>query len=53
MIKAWMLWEDLLPLFVAAMTVHSTTMALITPTNIFMGLYVHPGNEMLRWWHKS
>ena len=46
--------EDLLPLFVAAMTVHSTTMALITPTNIFMGPYVHSGYEMLpRWWNKS
>jgi lathosterol oxidase len=42
------------PLFLAALTVHSTTMALITPTNIFMGLYVHSGYEFLpRWWNRS
>lgn len=29
-------------------------MALISPTNIIMGFYVHPGYELLpRWWNKS
>ena len=42
------------PLFIALVTVHSGTMLLITPTNIFMGLYVHSGYEFLpRWWYKS
>jgi sterol desaturase/sphingolipid hydroxylase (fatty acid hydroxylase superfamily) len=42
------------PLFTAALTVHSGTMALITPTNILMGLYVHCGYEFLpRWWNRS
>jgi sterol desaturase/sphingolipid hydroxylase (fatty acid hydroxylase superfamily) len=42
------------PLFTAAFTVHSETMALIGPTNIIMGLYVHSGYELLpRWWNKS
>lgn len=42
------------PLFTAALTVHETTMALITPTAIIMGLYVHSGYEFLpRWWNKS
>jgi sterol desaturase/sphingolipid hydroxylase (fatty acid hydroxylase superfamily) len=42
------------PLFTAALTVHATTMALITPTSIIMGLYVHSGYEFLpRWWNKS
>jgi len=41
------------PLFTAMLTVHSSTMALIAPTNILMGLYVHSGYEFLpRWWHK-
>jgi sterol desaturase/sphingolipid hydroxylase (fatty acid hydroxylase superfamily) len=42
------------PLFLTLCTVHSTTIALITPTNIFMGLYVHSGYEFMpRWWNKS
>lgn len=42
------------PLFLTCLTVHDTTLALITPTNIFMGLYVHSGYEFLpRWWNKS
>ena len=42
------------PLFTAALTVHSDTMLLIGPTNIIMGLYVHAGYEFLpRWWNKS
>ncbi len=42
------------PLFLAALTVHEQSMALITPTNIIMGLYVHSGYEFFpRWWNKS
>jgi sterol desaturase/sphingolipid hydroxylase (fatty acid hydroxylase superfamily) len=42
------------PLFTALVAVHPATMALIAPTNIFMGLYVHSGYEFLpRWWYKS
>ncbi len=42
------------PLFVAVFTIHDATMALIFPTNILMGLYVHSGYEFLpRWWHKT
>jgi Delta7-sterol 5-desaturase len=42
------------PLFTAALTVHSETMMLIGPTNIIMGLYVHSGYEFFpRWWNKS
>lgn len=46
------------PLFLTVMTlfapVHEQSMALIGPTNIFMGLYVHSGYEFLpRWWNKS
>jgi sterol desaturase/sphingolipid hydroxylase (fatty acid hydroxylase superfamily) len=42
------------PLFTALFTVHASTMALIGPTNILMGLYVHSGYEFLpRWWNKS
>lgn len=42
------------PLFLAVMTVHDQTMALITPTNIIMGLYVHSGYEFLpRWWNTN
>jgi Delta7-sterol 5-desaturase len=41
------------PLFLTAVTVHDSSMALITPTNIIMGLYVHSGYEFLpRWWHR-
>jgi Delta7-sterol 5-desaturase len=42
------------PLFLAALTVHEQSMALITPTNIIMGLYVHSGYEFFpRWWNRS
>jgi lathosterol oxidase len=42
------------PLFTALVTLHSSTMLLIGPTNIIMGLYVHSGYEFLpRWWNKT
>lgn len=42
------------PLFLTVFTVHDATMALIVPTNIIMGLYVHSGYEFLpRWWNRS
>lgn len=42
------------PLFTALLTIHSSTFALIAPTNIIMGLYVHCGYEFLpRWWNRS
>jgi len=42
------------PLFLSLFTVHDATMALITPTSIIMGLYVHSGYEFFpRWWNKS
>ena len=42
------------PLFTVLFAVHAPTMALIAPTNIIMGLYVHSGYEFFpRWWHKS
>jgi sterol desaturase/sphingolipid hydroxylase (fatty acid hydroxylase superfamily) len=42
------------PLFTAVFTVHADAMALIGPTNILMGLYVHSGYEFLpRWWNKT
>ena len=42
------------PLFLSVFTVHDATMALIGPTNIIMGLYVHSGYEFLpRWWNRS
>ncbi|WP_395395956.1 sterol desaturase family protein (plasmid) [Novosphingobium sp. BL-8A] len=42
------------PLFLSVFTVHPQTMALIAPTNIIMGLYVHSGYEFLpRWWNRS
>jgi len=42
------------PLFTALLTLHHGTMALITPTSIVMGLYVHCGYEFLpRWWNKT
>ena len=48
-----------MPLFLAAATaislpISNVTAALILPTNIIMGLYVHSGWEFFpRWWHKS
>lgn len=42
------------PLFLTLFTVHTQTAALILPTNVIMGIYVHLGYEFLpRWWHKS
>lgn len=42
------------PLFLSVFTIHDATTALILPTNIIMGLYVHSGYEFLpRWWNKS
>lgn len=41
-------------LYTVAGGVHDATMALIAPTNIIMGLYVHSGYELFpRWWNKS
>lgn len=42
------------PLFLTVFTIHDATAALILPTNIIMGLYVHAGYEFFpRWWNKS
>lgn len=42
------------PLFLAVLMVHDATVALITPVNIIMGLYVHSGYEFLpRWWNRT
>lgn len=42
------------PLFTSLLMIHSSTMMLIGPTNIIMGLYVHSGFELLpRWWNKT
>ena len=42
------------PIFVSLFTVHDATMALIVPTNVLMGLYVHSGYEFMpRWWNRS
>lgn len=42
------------PLFVTLFTIHETTMVLVTPTAVLMGLYVHSGFEFLpRWWNRS
>jgi sterol desaturase/sphingolipid hydroxylase (fatty acid hydroxylase superfamily) len=42
------------PLFLSLFTAHTSTMALITPTSIIMGLYVHSGYEFMpRWWNRS
>ena len=42
------------PLFVSVLTIHDQTMALIVPTNIIMGLYVHSGYEFFpRWWNRN
>lgn len=43
-----------LPLFLTLFTVHDATMALMAPTSIIMGLYVHSGYEFMpRWWNRS
>lgn len=47
------------PLFLCIATlidlpIHSAAVALMVPTNIVMGLYVHSGYEFLpRWWNRS
>jgi lathosterol oxidase len=42
------------PLFLCVAHVHATTMALIAPTNVLMGLYVHMGYEFFpKWWNRS
>jgi Delta7-sterol 5-desaturase len=42
------------PLFLTVLSVHDRTMALIGPTNIILGLYVHCGHEFLpRWWNRT
>lgn len=42
------------PLFLSIFTIHEATMALILPTNVVMGLYVHSGYEFLpRWWNRT
>ena len=41
-------------IFTALFSVHHATMALIVPTNVIMGIYVHMGYEFFpRWWNKS
>lgn len=46
------------PIFLTGMAfvwpVHEQAMALIAPTNVIMGLYVHSGYELMpRWWNRS
>jgi len=42
------------PLFLTVFTIHPATMALILPTNIIIGFYVHSGFEFLpRWWNRT
>jgi sterol desaturase/sphingolipid hydroxylase (fatty acid hydroxylase superfamily) len=42
------------PLFLSIIPVHGATAALILPTNIIMGLYVHSGYEFFpRWWNRT
>lgn len=42
------------PLFTALFTVHDTTMLLIGPTAVIMGIYVHSGYEFFpRWWNRT
>jgi len=42
------------PLFLSLYGAHAATVALILPTNIIMGLYVHSGYEFFpTWWNKS
>jgi Delta7-sterol 5-desaturase len=41
-------------IFITLYSIHPASMALIGPTNIIMGLYVHLGYEFFpRWWNKS
>ena len=42
------------PLFLLIVPVHEASFALVVPTNVLMGLYLHSGYEFLpRWWNKS
>lgn len=44
----------IIPLFLAAFTVHEDTMLFIIPFATLMGLYVHCGYEFLpRWWYRN
>ena len=43
-----------LPLFLTVFTIHDASTALIVPSTVLMGLYVHSGHEFLpRWWNKT
>lgn len=43
-----------MPLFLTIFTVHDASLAIIAPTNILMGVYVHSGYEFFpRWWHRN
>jgi sterol desaturase/sphingolipid hydroxylase (fatty acid hydroxylase superfamily) len=43
-----------MPLFLAAFSVHPESLALMGPTTILMGFYVHSGYEFFpRWWNRS
>lgn len=45
---------SIVPLFLTLFSIHETTMALVIPTSVIMGLYVHSGFEFLpRWWNHS
>jgi len=42
------------PLFLTLFSVHAEAAALIVPTNVVIGLFIHSGYEFLpRWWNKS
>ena len=44
----------IIPLFLAAFTVHEASMLFIIPFATIMGLYVHCGYEMMpKWWYKT
>ncbi len=41
-------------IFVTVVDVHDASMALIVPTNVLMGLWVHSGYEFLpKWWNRT
>jgi sterol desaturase/sphingolipid hydroxylase (fatty acid hydroxylase superfamily) len=42
------------PLLMSFLTIHDTTLLLISPFAALMGLYVHSGFELFpRWWNRS
>ncbi len=42
------------PLFLLIVPVHKEAFALITPTNVFIGFWIHSGYELMpRWWNKT